>query len=53
MQMPWAVLCQRMIFTMKDNAAIKNTLSAAFWLALWQAAAMLIGSRIILPGRSV
>jgi len=34
---------------MKDNAAIKNTLSAAFWLALWQAAAMLIGSRIILP----
>ncbi len=49
MKNPLAVQCQKTIFIMVQNKAVKSLFAIAFWLFVWQVAANVVGHRILLP----
>lgn len=49
MKNPLVVQCQKMIFIMVQNKAIKSIFAIVFWLVVWQIAANWVGHTILLP----
>ena len=44
-----AVLCLTAVSTMKYKRAVRSVISLAFWLGVWQLAAICVGKELILP----